>query len=233
MCFGVAKTTEENTMQRKTTWLNTFAFTATLLATTFVATPASADGDSLFTVGIGTAVGVNRSTPLFGLPEATFTTELSVKFKLLHVFGFEFSYAPTDSVAEGSQLVFDATFRMSGLLYIVPTYPVSFYLKGGIGAGEFTDLFAYDSPTTSYHGGAGFDIHVHENVVIGAEFLLLAPGIASVRDTIASYANEELARYQARIRNEPVADSGPELAVKDFISVDNFRASVSARYYFS
>lgn len=204
-----------------------------LIALLLLAAPttASADADSLITAGFGTALGVNQSTPLHGDPQTSFTTELSFKLKMLHVFGFEFTYAPTDALEEQSSLIFDSQFRMSALVYIVPTYPVNFYLKGGLGSTAFLDLFDYTADTASYHAGAGMDFHIDEHWVLGAEFLLLIPGVASVRNTIASYANQELANYQARARDEPVTD-GPDLGVKDFISPDNFRVTVSARYYF-
>lgn len=194
---------------------------------------ASANSDSLFTVGIGTAVGVNQTTALNAEPSAAFTTELTLKVKMLHVLGLEFSYSPTDSVSDDQALVFDSTFRMSGLLYIVPTYPVNFYLKGGIGAGDISDLFAIDEATNSYHVGAGMDFHIGDHFVLGAEFLLLIPGVTSIKDTIERYANDELRRYQDR--ETTTADyEGPEdpLGVSDFISIENFRVSVSARYYF-
>ncbi len=195
------------------------------------AAPCRADSDSLFTVGLGTAMGVNRSTPLGGTPEATFTTELSVKLKALHVFGVEFSYAPTDPAESQSAIVFDGPFRLSGLLYLVPTYPVTFYVKGGIGAGDIEDLVKIDGASNSYHGGAGLDVHIGENLVIGAEYLLLIPGVAGVKSTLSMFANDEIKRYQARDPNQPF-DSGAPPEVADFISADNFRVTLSARWYF-
>ena len=211
-------------------------FARLALITTLLTTgAASADNDSLFTLGLGTAVGVNRSTPLGGTAETTFTTELSLKIKALYVFGFEFSYAPTDKVDEASPLVFDSTYRLSGLLYLVPTSPVSFYLKGGLGGGTLEDVFAIDKATTNYHAGAGFDIEAGDNLVIGLEYLLLIPGVAGVRDTLSTYANEEIKRYQSRDENkaEPVSTaSAGTPAISDFISPENFRVTVSARWYF-
>lgn len=205
-----------------------------LLALTLALTAplgARANSDSLFTVGLGTAMGVNRSTPLGGLPETTFTTELSLKVKALHVFGFEFSYAPTDPAESASPVVFDGQFRLSALLYLVPTYPVTFYVKGGIGAGAIKDLFSIDGDTNSYHAGAGLDVHIGDNLVIGAEYLLLIPGIAGVKHTLSNFANDEIKRYQSRDLNVPF-DSGAPPELTDFISADNFRVTLSARWYF-
>jgi hypothetical protein len=193
---------------------------------------AQASSDSLITLGLGAGVGVNNSTALFGPTSTRFTTELSVKLKTLHVFGFEFAYAPTDVVDEQQALVFDSTFRVSALLYIVPTYPVGFYLKGGLGSGKIEQIFQFDAPTTSYHAGAGLDIYVGDHVVIGLEYLLLLPGVGSVRDTIATFANDELRRYQERDRSQPYVSEAPPVGVEDFISPTNFRVQINTRYYF-
>jgi hypothetical protein len=201
-------------------------------AVLFTAAPAMAGSDSLFTVGLGTTMGVNRSTPLGGIPETTFTSELSLKFKMLYFLGLEFAYAPTDSSESASTLIFDANFRLSALIYLVPTTPVSFYLKGGLGAGNMVDLFAIDKPTTNYHAGAGFDINIGDNFVLGAEYLLLIPGMAGVRETLSSYANEEIKRYQSREDNAVASSRGETPSVSDFISPQNFRVTVSARWYF-
>lgn len=200
-----------------------------MAATMLAPTSASAESKGLITVGLGTTFGVNNVKPLHTDAQAAFTTELSFKLKALHVFGLEFSYAPTDSV-DTTTLVYDSTFRVSGLLYIVPTYPVNFYLKGGIGAGKFTELFSVDGPTNSYHAGAGLDVHVGDHWVIGAEFLLLLPGIASVKNTIESFANTEIQRFQTE--RESYRAPEKDLSVADFVSIENFRVSLSARYYF-
>ena len=195
-------------------------------------TAALADSDDLISFGVGTSVGMNNTTPLGAAAEAAFTTELNIKVKMLHFLGIEFAYSPTDSVESDAGLVFDSTFRISGLLYIVPTYPVNFYLKGGIGAGDISDLFAVDNATNSYHAGAGLDWHIGEHFVVGAEFLLLIPGVSSIKNTIESYANEEIKRFQARDRSAPYEAADESLDVSDFISADNFRVALNARYFF-
>lgn len=212
----------------------TKTMTLALLLGLFTASNAAAKSDSLITLGVGTTVGVNNITPLHADTTTTFTTELSLKVKMLHFLGVEFAYSPTDGVEEGvHDLVFDSTFRVSGLVYIVPTYPVNLYLKGGIGAGKIEELFAIDQPTNSYHAGAGMDFHIGEHFVLGAEFLLLIPGVNSVKNTIETFANEELRRYQERTVTEATYEPPQEqLSIEDFISANNFRVSVSARYYF-
>ena len=205
----------------------TAAFVALMMST-----PAMAVSDGLLSFGVGTAVGVNSTTPLHADASTAFTTELNLKLKALHFLAIEFAYSPTDSVDSKSDLVFDSTFRLSGLLYIVPTYPVNFYLKGGIGAGEISEIFSVDASTNSYHAGAGLDVHVGDHFVLGAEFLLLIPGVKSIKNTIETYANEEVKRYQSRDRSAPYQSSEEQLEVADFISPENFRVALTARYFF-
>lgn len=203
----------------------------TLAAGLAITGTAHANSDSLFTVGVGTALGVNQSSSLGGSVETTFTSEISLKFKALHVLGVEFAYAPTDSDDEGQPLVFDGAFRASGLLYLVPTYPVTFYLKGGLSSGKITELFDIDAPSVSYHTGAGLDVHIGDNLVMGLEYLLLIPGLNGVKQTFTSYANEEIKRFQRRGVGEEVA-AAPTPEISDYISANNFRITVSARWYF-
>ena len=203
-----------------------------IILTLTVANPASADSDSVVSFGIGTSFAVNQITPLNSEPVTAFSNEIGIKTRFLHVLAVEFAYSPTDRVDTEQQLVFDSTYRFSGLLYLVPTYPVGLYLKGGLGAGEISELFDPEAETTSYHAGAGLDFHIGDHFVVGAEFLLLLPGVQSIRNTMSQYANEELSRYQNRSVETPYEGPQNDLSVDDFISANNFRVALNARYFF-
>jgi len=209
--------------------LTQFTIVALLLT---VANTASADSDSILSFGIGTSFAVNQVTPLNSEPVTAFSNEIGIKSRFLHVLAVEFAYSPTDRVDTEEQLVFNSTYRFSGLLYIVPTYPVGLYLKGGVGAGDISELFDLEAATTSYHAGAGLDFHIGDHFVVGAEFLLLLPGVQSIRSTMSEYANEELSRYQNRSVDTPYEGPEHDLGVEDFISANNFRVAVNARYFF-
>ena len=201
--------------------------TTTLLLLAALATsPAQAASNSLFTVGVGTAVGVSQRTSLGSEPVATFASEVSIKIKALHVLGLELAYSPVDDIRQGG-LAFDSRLRLSVLLYVVPTSPVSFYVKAGLGGGDAADAVDVAGLTTSYHGGAGLDVNIGDHWVVGAEFLLLVPGVASIRSTLGDAAQSEVSRAQGAA---PAPRAVPSVA--DFISADNFRLQVSARYYF-
>jgi hypothetical protein len=177
-------------------------------------------------------MGVSNTVQLDSAPQTSFTSELNLGVKLFHVLGVEMSFSPTDRVDMDQALVLDATFRLSALIYIVPTYPMNLYLKGGLGAGAIGDLFDIDGSTTSYHAGAGLAWHVDDHLVLGAEFLLLLPGVNSIRGTIETFANDQLRRYQARARGETVEEPEQTVDLGDFLRVDNFRVALNARYYF-
>ena len=196
----------------------------------FAASTAYAGSDSIATLGIGTTMGVTQQTPYGGATQATFTSELTVRARVLHIFGVEMAYSPTDRVETTDELVFTGQFRASALLYIVPTNPVAFYLKGGIGAESIGDVFKIDAPSNSYHAGAGLDVHLGDHFVIGTEFLLLAPGVTSVKKTLKNFAEQELNRYRMEGVQSTTAPKTPSIG--DFLSASNFRVGITAHYYF-
>ena len=210
------------------TWKYTAA-TILALVVTLTSSEARGTSNSTVTFGIGTAVGVNSVTLLDTDARSTFTTELNLKLKAIQLFALELAYSPTD-VVDARALVFESRFRLSALIYAVPTHPVNFYLMGGIGGGGFSELFSVEGRTNSYHAGGGLDWHIGDHMVVGAEFLLLLPGVTSVRQTIEAYANEELQRFQESEAEYEAPESTLEVA--DFISASNFRLALSARYYF-
>ena len=194
------------------------------------ASTAYASSDSIVALGIGTSMGVTQQTPYGASTKATFTTDLTVRARLLHFLGFEMAYSPTDRTENTDALVFTGQFRASALLYVVPTDPVAFYIKGGIGAENIGDVFKIDADSNSYHAGVGLDIQLGDHFVLGTEFLLLAPGITSVKNTLKNYAEQELNRYRLEGEEAPAAPKTPSL--QDFLSASNFRVGVSAHYYF-
>jgi len=206
--------------------IQTFILALALVGTT----AAYAGNDSMFTVGIGTSMGMTQQTQYGGSAQSKFTTDLTLRTRLLYVLGFEFAYSPTDRGVDTDQLVFTGQYRASALLYVVPTSPVAFYLKGGVGAEDIRDLVKVDGDTNSYHAGAGLDVHLGDNFVLGAEFLLLLPGISSVKNTLKNYAESELNRY--RFEDNENAGTPKTPGIKDFISASNFRVGITAHYYF-
>jgi hypothetical protein len=197
--------------------------------TLFVAANAHAASDSLFTVGVGTSVGVNHTSKYQASAKSTFSSDVSVRVKMLRFLALDLSFSPTETT-ETDSLVFDGKYRASALLFVLPTNPVAAYLKAGVGAGNISELVSVTGETNSYHAGAGLDINLTDNMVLSAEFLLLVPGVASIKNTIVTEANKEIARMADPLRMNEKPGVAPE--VSDFISPENFRVSVGARWYF-
>src|SRR5688572_29188328 len=87
---------------------------------------AHAGSDSLLALGFGAGVGAQRSDD-----GGATTVELKARLRALRGLGAELAYDPVDDDADP---VLGAPFRLSLLLYVVPTSPVGAFLKGGIGS---------------------------------------------------------------------------------------------------
>jgi hypothetical protein len=156
--------------------IRTKFITPLLLATAAWPSLARADSDGLATLGLGANFGLAHHNTTASLPMQTFAGDLRLKARLLKAFGFEVSYGPWDQVIDGGEVVLNSQMKLSFALHMVPTSPVGFYLKGGIGAADPTTLFNVGSAQNSYHGGVGFDIHTQGNLEIDVEFLMLIRG---------------------------------------------------------
>ena len=195
---------------------------------------AEAERSPMIAAGIGSAVGVNHATGTGNASESYFTADINLRVRALYVLGFEFGYAPTDYDVDASGLNFAGSIKLSALLYFVPTPVVAAYAKGGIEGDDFGALFTGDELSNAYHVGGGIDIDITDNWVIGLEYLMLIPGVASVENQLQTRAENELPIIQAALARGQSLESLNihEPTVSDYISGSNFRLSVNARYYF-
>ena len=203
-----------------------------IIALTLTFTPhnsASAKSYQMITAGLGSAMGVNHVSGVLTDGKSAFNLDLNLRVKAAYVLGFEFGYSPTDQRFAHEGLVYGGQLKLSGLVYVVPTRHVSAYVKGGIEGNGFGDLFDYEGKTASYHIGGGIDIELDENWVLGIEYLMLIPGVSSVEQAVTDFVNDELIRIQS---SQDVGSTPTIPTTDDFISGDNFRLAVSARYYF-
>ena len=207
-----------------------------LASLALAATPARADVTDDITLGVGTAVGVTHSKDLGDEAYASVGAEVNLKVKAFEVIALEAAVSTAASDAATQRLVFDSRFRLSALIYAIPTDYFGIYLKTGIGALNIGELVSVTAPTNSYHGGGGIDVYVSDNVVIGAEFLVLVPGVTSMENAVISHAlsaeSERPEDGDQQTEEAPAPDMFAGLEVSDFISAENFRASLSLRYFF-
>ena len=185
------------------------------------------------TLGLGTGFGFTRAKDLTAdSSQNGVGAEISMRLKLFRVLGAEVAMTPLGSRNDdGSDLVFDSKFRLSGLLYLVPLDVLGVYAKAGIGGQSFTDLVKLTDESNSYHAGGGLDVYVGDHVAIGAEFLVLLPGVDSVSKALIRKA---LTAEQSGPSNAgaPVNDPLAGVSMSDFVNARNFRASMNVRYYF-
>jgi hypothetical protein len=215
-----------------------FAVSALLVAMLAAPTVADARPLRIFGVGLGTDVGYQQNSGYRTDSRSGLVSELELQLDMFYVFGLELSYNVGDvpDPSEHSGLVFDARYRLSGLLYVIPTDSASMYLKGGVGAYNIGDVAATDSIGNSYHAGAGVEIYLTEELAIAAEFLLLAPGAQSVERVLNDRKEAVEARFGQAFSSlstqdiQEVAGDQPEMS--GFLNPENFQAKLGVRLYF-
>lgn len=195
--------------------------------------PAQASSQSIVTIGVGTDLGVNHHLPTEGGSSRSFISELSLRLRLVHFLGFSFAYnlAPASRTGE---LVFTSTYRMTALVYVVPTEKVSFYLSGGFGALKIQDLGTVTGSTNTYHAGAGLEFYIGDHIALHIEYLWMIPGVSSIKGSVERRATQEV--------GDTVADSVasgaipgsidlPSISASDYLSPENFQINFGFRWY--
>lgn len=211
---------------------NKYFVTIVSLATLTISSSAMAGANDLLTLGLGASYSVTKIQDLSETSATeTMSPSLSVRLKLLRVFGAEFAYSPTIAQSGNSDLVMDSAYRASGLLFLVPTQYLGIYGKAGIGSHNLAQLANPMGETSSFHAGGGFDIHMGDHFALGGELLVLIPGAHSIDTALSKHGlrstNENLGTGIQSTPRSPV-----EIQMSDLINTDNYQASVSLRYYF-
>lgn len=199
------------------------------LALTARAELARADSNSLFTVALGTSLNVSRAQDLRADAHETVSPELDLRLRLFRVMGLELSYSPLSANDPSSTLVYQGQLSMSAVLYLVPLENFGLYAKAGISAGDPKDLFSATADSNAYHSGGGFEVYLGDHFALGAEFLVLMPGLASVEKAVTADA---LRRSALREAGSVAAAAEKPLELGDFIKASNFKTSVALRYFF-
>jgi len=202
------------------------------IATLTLSSTAMAGANDLMTLGLGASYSYTKTQDLSQSDATeTMSPSLSVRVKLLRVFGAEFEYSPTATAGEGTDLVMNSTYRASGLFFLLPTQYLGVYGKAGIGTHNLSQMANPMGQSNSFHAGGGFDVHLGEHFAIGGELLVLIPGAHSIDTALSQHGlrstNENLGHGLPTTNRSPV-----EVQMSDLINTDNFQASASIRYYF-
>lgn len=206
---------------------------ALLLALSLPARPAAAGSQSLITLGMGTEFGVNRHSPIEGGTARAFVSELTLRLRVVKVLGLSFAYNVVPAKDTG-ELVFTSTYRLSALLYVVPTRHLSLYLSGGYGAQRIGDLITVTGPTNTYHAGAGLEVYIGDHVALHVEYLWLIPGAASIEGSVTRRATEDV---QASVDEHtasgtvPTTLELPDISAGDYLRPGNFQLNFGFRWY--
>lgn len=201
-------------------------------ATLTFSSTAFAGANDLLTLGLGASYSLTRTQDLSETQSSdALSPSLSVRLKLLRIFGAEFSFAPNAAQNAETELIMDATYRASALLFVLPTEYVGVYGKAGMGTHNLSQMANPMGESNSFHAGGGLDVHLGENFSLGGEFLILIPGAHSIDTALSKHglrsSNANVGQGMGTTPISPV-----EVQMSDLITTDNFQASVSMRYYF-
>jgi len=205
-------------MRRSTT------YTAIILASLLLAAPAQAKNTSLITMGFGSNVGMTHVNYIGGGTANDFVTELNMRVKLVKVLGIDFNYNYLGEKKGANGEVFASKIRASAVVYPVPTKYLSWYLLGGLGASNFSDMFSKEITKKSFHAGTGLEIYAGDHFTVVAEFLMLIPDVSRI----------SVSKQPLEIGTDgQLPTSGISRPnIKDYISPDNFQINIGLKYFF-
>ena len=171
-------------------------YLASITALGLLVTPAlaRADNDSLFTIGLGGSAGFARAAA-----GQSVATDLRVRVRVLRGLGAELGFHPALASGLPSQ---GSSVSLSGLLYVVPTFPVGAYLKAGLEAPGLSEMVGFTGADVIYHGGAGVEYALGKHLTVGAELLFVGGvlGVSAGGHTISADAGGfSLHHYRAAL----------------------------------
>lgn len=204
------------------------SLTAVLLGLLLVSSSVQAGVTSMVTGSVGTQLGVSHTRQIDAQAESDIVSELEVTMKLFRFLGMELAYNPAAPNNKQNELVFHSRLRLAGQLHLIPLDVFSMYLSAGLGAEDFTGFSSFTEDTNAYHGGVGAEVFIGEHVAIGAEYLMVVPGIRSIQHNVVSNALEATLGDG----DSPSLTQTSDLNAGDFVSPSNFQATLGLRYYF-
>jgi len=193
-----------------------------------IATSAEAGVTSLVTGSVGTQLGVSHTSQVGEQPQSDLVSELELTMKLFRFLAMEVAYNPAAPNNENNELVFHSRLRLAGQLHVIPLDVFSMYLSAGLGAEDFEGFSSFTEDTNAYHGGVGAEVFIGEHMAIGAEYLMVVPGIRSIQHNVVSNALEATLGEGG----SPQMAQTEGMSASDYVSPSNFQATLGLRYYF-
>ena len=200
----------------------------TVLGLLLVSGVAMADTTSLVTGSVGTQMGITHTQQADETAESNLVSELELTMKLFRFIGFEMSYNPAAPTNAENELVFHSRLRLAGQLHLLPLDDFSMYVSAGLGAEDFTGFSSLTEDGNAYQGGLGAEVFIGDHFAVGAEYLMVVPGIRSIQHQVVANALEaSLGEGGAS-----AAAGAADVSATDYVSPSNFQATVGVRYYF-
>lgn len=203
-------------------------YMAKTLTITFVLTllsqPALAGSQSTVTMALGPNVGITHVMPVTGGENNALVSEINLRLRALTLFGLDFSYNVAGEKSLGKGEVYNSNYRISALLYIIPTKSLSVYLSAGAGGSSLSNFNSDIANDKSYHGGAGLELYVGKHVALTTEFLMLIPAFSRIAISKKPLMLDEYGKVDMG------TSTGPDFS--DYISAENFQATFGLKYYF-
>lgn len=150
-------------------WLLIFA----LAATPFTA---SADVDSLLTVGVGAQYSFVTDSVARDPEAPRRQYGLVGRIKMLRFLGLEVAGQLDENPHTQHERVLSPRYQLGVMLNLVPTRWFNLYVVGGLGAHAGSDLLDLDGETTSVHAGPGLELFFSEHLAVGLDVRFRAPG---------------------------------------------------------
>lgn len=204
-----------------------------LLCSPLLVSEAKADVDSTVTLGIGAELGLNHHSQVQADAENSFVSEITVRLRLFRFLGASFAYN-VNPIKSSGELIYDSTFRVSVLIYMLPLERFSIYVQGGYGAINVADLGTLTGATNSYHAGAGLEVYLGDHWALHADYNWIIPGASSIRGAIERRTTNTRAAIEAAEDEEAIEAAMSEvesLSVTDYLSGSNFQLTIGVRFY--
>jgi hypothetical protein len=145
---------------------------------------ASADVDSLITLGAGAQYGFVTDTVARDPEAPRRQYGLVARLKILRFVGIEAVGQLDENPHTQSLRVLSPRFQLGLMLNVIPTRWFNLYAVGGLGAHEGGDLFNLNGASTSLHAGPGLEVFLSEHVSLGFDVRFRVPGPNHIKSEV-------------------------------------------------
>ena len=199
-------------------------FAALCFAAAVAPSAASADVDSLFTLGVGAQYAYVPSDAAGQEGAATRQMGLVSRAKILKFLGVEAATQIDQDPSTQQERLLSPRDQIGAMLNLIPTEHFNLFAVGGTGAHNAGDLFNSKAEDLSFHFGPGLEIFVGDHVALGADARFRMAGPTAIREKVESSIRQSLTA-EALTR-----DGAPETIDVD-VGVKVWQANFTVSFY--